>query len=71
MRHALAGLLALTIAAEVALAQAPTIEKVEPPNWWSGHSINPVRVLVRGRNLAGARMQCARVTCGAPKVNAA
>jgi len=70
VRHALAGIVALAIAAEVALAQTPTVEKVEPPNWWSGHSINPVRVLVRGRNLAGARMQCARVTCGAPKVNA-
>ncbi|HEX8136822.1 MAG TPA: alpha-amylase family glycosyl hydrolase [Pyrinomonadaceae bacterium] len=33
---------------------APAVSKVEPPNWWVGHSINPVRVLVRGRNLSGA-----------------
>jgi hypothetical protein len=47
------------------------VEKVDPPNWWAGHSINPVRLLVRGRNLTGARMECARVTCGAVRVNAA
>jgi glycosidase len=33
-----------------ARAQAPVIEKVEPPNWWANHTINPIRVLVRGRN---------------------
>lgn len=36
------------------LAQAPTVEKVEPPNWWAGHSVNPVRIMVRGQNLKGA-----------------
>ena len=51
--------------------QAPAIEKVEPPNWWAGHSINPVRLLVRGRNLTGARMECTRLTCSAVKTNAA
>ncbi len=34
---------------------APFIIKVEPPSWWAGHTINPVRLLVRGRNLAGAQ----------------
>jgi glycosidase len=52
-------------------AQAPVVEKVDPPNWWAGHSINPVRLLVRGRNLAGARVACARVTCVVTRVNAA
>jgi glycosidase len=51
--------------------QAPTVEKVEPPNWWAGHSINPVRVLIRGKDLTGARVECARVRCAPPKVNAA
>jgi neopullulanase len=37
-------------------AQAPIVEKVEPPNWWAGHTINPVRLLVRGSNLKGARV---------------
>lgn len=51
-------------------AQAPTVEKVEPPDWWANHSINPVRLLVRGRHLAGARLECGRLACGAPTVNA-
>ncbi len=37
-------------------AQSPTVEKVDPPNWWAGMQINPVRVLVRGKNLQGARV---------------
>src|SRR5262245_896060 len=35
-------------------SQAPTIAKVEPPSWWANHSINPVRLLIRGTNLQGA-----------------
>ena len=29
----------------------PIVEKVEPPSWWTGSSINPVRVMLTGRNL--------------------
>lgn len=36
---------------------APEVLKVEPPNWWTGHSINPVRLLIRGRHLCGARIE--------------
>jgi len=52
-------------------AGAPEVLKVEPPNWWAGHSLNPVRLLVRGRNLAGARVGAARagVKVGRPRVN--
>ena len=39
---------------------APRVVKVEPPSWWAGHSINPVRLLVRGANLHGARVQATR-----------
>ena len=39
-----------------ALAQSPQVTKVEPPNWWVGHSINPVRVMIRGKYLSGARV---------------
>ena len=39
------------------VGQVPTVEKVEPPNWWVGSTINPVRVLVRGANLKGARAE--------------
>lgn len=35
---------------------APSVSKVEPPFWWAGHSINPIRLLVRGENLSGARV---------------
>jgi len=58
-------------AASVLPAQAPSVAKVDPPNWWAGHSINPVRVLVRGEDLTGARVTCGRLTCSTPKVNGA
>ncbi|HKP84979.1 MAG TPA: alpha-amylase family glycosyl hydrolase [Blastocatellia bacterium] len=51
---------------------APEVLKVEPPNWWTGHSINPVRVMIRGRNLRGARVQVGGagiVIAGPAKVN--
>jgi neopullulanase len=34
----------------------PKVEKVEPPNWWANHSINPVRLLVRGENFQNAKV---------------
>ena len=35
----------------------PTVEKVEPPNWWVQSTINPVRVLIKGKNLTGALVE--------------
>ncbi|MEW6234692.1 MAG: alpha-amylase family glycosyl hydrolase [Candidatus Omnitrophota bacterium] len=32
------------------------IHKVEPPNWWTNHSWNPIRLLIHGKNLQGARV---------------
>lgn len=52
-------------------AQAPVIEKVDPPNWWGQHTVNPVRVLIRGKHLAGARLTCPRLQCGSVKVSEA
>ena len=40
-----------------ASAQMPTVTKVDPPSWWARHSINPVRLLVRGTNLNGAKVR--------------
>ena len=39
---------------------SPTVIKVEPPSWWAKHTINPVRLLVRGKNLHGARIRPTR-----------
>jgi glycosidase len=44
----------------IAAAQQPTVTKVEPPNWWIGHTLNPVRLLVRGTNLDGASISTPR-----------
>jgi len=50
----LSGLILLTVAA--AFAQ-PAVEKVEPPSWWTQSTVNPVRVMIRGKDLAGARIE--------------
>lgn len=51
---------------------APEASKVEPPSWWARSSVNPVRLMIRGRNLKGARVQAAapglRIV-GVPKIN--
>ncbi len=39
-----------------ALSANPVVDKVEPPNWWVGHSINPVRLLIHGERLNGAEL---------------
>ncbi|MBC7930715.1 MAG: cyclomaltodextrinase N-terminal domain-containing protein [Rubrivivax sp.] len=50
---------------------APSVEKVEPPSWWANHSINPVRVMLRGKNLSGARVEAvgAGIKTGLVRVN--
>ena len=51
---------------------APKVFKVEPPSWWAGSSLNPVRLLIRGNNFKDAQVQTTgpgwRVV-GKPKVN--
>jgi glycosidase len=61
----------LFVSSAVCAAQAPSVEKVEPPNWWAGHSINPVRVLIRGKNLGGARVEAVGqgISAGLVRVN--
>jgi len=69
-------LLALVIFINVfcllAVAQNPEVSKVDPPSWWSNSSVNPVRLLIRGRNLKGAPVRVggpdARII-GVPTVN--
>jgi glycosidase len=53
-------------------AQTPEILKVDPPSWWTRSSVNPVRLMIRGRNFQSARVQVIgpglRVV-GTPKIN--
>jgi neopullulanase len=61
-------------AAETGTAQnPPVVIKVEPPSWWVGHSINPVRVLIRGRNFrsANVRALCTGIRTRAARINEA
>ena len=43
-------LLFILILASSAFAQV-SVEKVEPPSWWTGSTVSPVRVLLRGKEL--------------------
>lgn len=45
-----------SLCSAVAQNSAPVITKVDPPSWWPNHSINPVRLLIRGKNLRGASL---------------
>jgi neopullulanase len=39
----------------VSFAQ-PIISRIEPPSWWANHTVNPVRLLVRGENFQNAKV---------------
>lgn len=45
------------LVASTGLAAAPQATSVEPPNWWVGHSNNPVRLLISGNNFLGAQVE--------------
>jgi glycosidase len=49
-------LLAAVVGTATAQTKAPSVSKIEPPSWWANHSLNPVRLLVRGSNLANAKV---------------
>ena len=70
MSRLVAPWLAMSVACPL-YAQTPTVSKVEPPNWWANHSINPVRLLVRGTNLGGAKFDCPKLTCSRVATNSA
>lgn len=50
-------LVLVLFAFSICAAQTPEVLKVEPPNWWTGSTLNPVRVLVHGKNFAGAKVE--------------
>ncbi len=53
-RKFLAGLLVIC---GTALAAPPTVSKVEPPNWWVHHTLNPVQLLIHGSGLKNAAVR--------------
>jgi neopullulanase len=48
---------AVSVFASIQSDRKPEVLKVEPPSWWARHTINPVRLLVRGKNLTGASVR--------------
>jgi glycosidase len=46
--------MAFTVIVLVVSGYAQSVEKVEPPSWWAGSTVDPLRVLLTGRDLAGA-----------------
>ena len=47
---------------------APSVIKVEPSSWWASHSIQPVRLLVRGSGFTGAQVKALRPETSASNV---
>ncbi len=46
-------LIFLTTLAAIAKAQNFEVNKIEPPNWWSGMKLNKIQLMVYGKNLDG------------------
>jgi hypothetical protein len=41
-------------------AVPPVVTQVDPPSWWADHTVNPIRLLIRGRHLHDARITAER-----------
>jgi neopullulanase len=48
---------AVSVFAYIQSDRKPEVLKVEPPSWWARHTINPVRLLIHGKNLTGASIR--------------
>lgn len=73
VRSTLAAFILILLSAPTCLSQnAPEVLQVDPPSWWVGSSVNPVRLMIRGKNLKGARVQAVgrgvRLV-GVPRIN--
>ncbi len=53
-------ILLLALATVVSAVAQPQVTKVEPPTWWAAYTINPVRLLIRGTGLSGAKLSSAQ-----------
>ena len=56
LRAAFVIILTVVISLTTLAQSSPVITKVDPPSWWANHTLNPVRLLIRGSNLSGARI---------------
>lgn len=58
--------------AQTPTSGAPRVERIDPPNWWTGQALTPVRVLLQGKNLTGATVQAVGkgLTAGRVRVSA-
>ncbi len=57
--------------AYLSLAGSAGVSKVEPPNWWPDHTLNPVRLLIRGAHIEGATVEAPPgITCSNVRVDA-
>ena len=67
----LATFILLLFTPQAVLAQTPQVHKVDPPSWWVRHSHNPIRLLIHGKNLQGAKVQAVEtgLRLGIPKIN--
>jgi glycosidase len=54
--RAFASLLLIVFFSVTVFAQTPSVSKIDPPSWWANHTINPIRVLIRGKDLSHARV---------------
>ncbi|HEX8129738.1 MAG TPA: alpha-amylase family glycosyl hydrolase [Pyrinomonadaceae bacterium] len=65
--------LSLSVVSVASAQGVPEVSKVEPPSWWAGSTLNPVRVMLRGKNLTSARVEAvgAGVRTGLTRINAA
>ena len=57
MRFKMALLAILFLSSNLFALTPPSITKIEPPNWWANHSMNPIQILITGENLDNATMQ--------------
>src|ERR1044071_8596919 len=70
----LLSLLFFCAASAVCAAQGrPSVSKVEPPDWWAGHTLNPARVMLRGQSRGGGRVEAVGqgIRAGLVRVNEA
>jgi glycosidase len=54
--RAFVSLLLIVFFSVTVFAQTPSVSKIDPPSWWGNHTINPIRVLIRGKDLSHARV---------------